>query len=505
MPPKGSGGKRASASPSRTPSKRVRGSPPDAIDDVNTHRSLRSHNLSPSRRRASSPDDSEVVNEDGGVEIKMSEGKYGGPHGDEEEGPDTEEAVTNSEASPVQHLTRLVQDLQDRDRRMAGLIDTLFAQNQNLRAQLAVPEQKGHQQRVESSDSKQPVITVTTTNEAQPTTFSSFSSPLPTVSSNVKKLVQKKLEKFKSWQPSTSPDAVKVLTWLSRYELWVSNAGGTEQHMLELVGEHLDGTAFDWYRNLPSTNGAKTSWPKFKMAIRNQFQPMLPLMVVTQRLRDCKKLKNESYQQHLTRFQNILSDLPTGTISDAMLIQHYLETLDVAVRFGMRTRHAASLDSTTSPPTIAQLSEWAMSIERDLQELNEKDKDGHSFVRKSSGNEVTHHVPTQTTSTTTTTPATSISSTPRFPQGVSPNYKGKHPDLNYQYRGPQSQSRGAGAKRTTSPPPTQTPPATNATPSTSGTPNSARVCFGCGQPGHYRNYCPLKGQQGGQMKKEGQK
>ena len=435
---------------------------------------------------------------------------------------DSKEDSSDAEPYTQKDLMRMVVSLQSH-------MDTLVAQNKGLMEQAAAAREdltmrdaaynelltelatyrEQAQRRRQSGVASHLITPAVTLNVAQvqttvaePTGTSSFSPP-PTVSAEVRKQVQKKLEKFQPWQPSPSADATRLVTWLSRYELWVRNAGGDEQLMLEFIGEHLDGPAFDWHRHLSSTSEAKTSWPKFKDAIRDQFQPSLPLTVVTQRLHECTKSKQESYPQHLTRFQHILADLPPGTLSSVMLHQIYLRNIDRDVRYELRSRHQSSLNSVASPPSVAELCQWAMAVEHDLTELHDRPNTSH---KPAGSGDTLHHVSTQTSSTTTTTTAPSTSSTPRLPN-VSANYKGKHPDPNYpQHRGHSSTTGGIGAKRTISPPPLQAPPASNPSnvaSSTSGHAHLARTCYNCGQPGHYRHNCPLpRGQQGIQAKRE---
>ena len=171
---------------------------------------------------------------------------------------DSKEDSSDAEPYTQKDLMRMVVSLQSH-------MDTLVAQNKGLMEQAAAAREdltmrdaaynelltelatyrEQAQRRRQSGVASHLITPAVTLNVAQvqttvaePTGTSSFSPP-PTVSAEVRKQVQKKLEKFQPWQPSPSADATRLVTWLSRYELWVRNAGGDEQLMLEFIGEHL--------------------------------------------------------------------------------------------------------------------------------------------------------------------------------------------------------------------------------------------------------------------------
>ena len=213
---------------------------------------------------------------------------------------------------------------------------------------------------------------------------------------------------------------------------------------------------------------------------------------------------------HLARFMRILSDAPLHSLQKMVVIEAYLGCLDPLMKFEVKSRHSSELNynDDNQLPSLTQLCQWAKECDDDIRALRRSGE--HAIVvtpvsrphAQPGGSGLVHHVSTQTTSTMGTSSVPSSSSTPRSFAGVSPNYKGKNPDPNYQPRGPKTQQGGADSKGTASPPPSQTPPVTAPVHSTGSTGFNAPRCYNCGHPGHLRNNCPAPKGQGGQVKRE---
>lgn len=300
----------------------------------------------------------------------------------------------------------------------------------------------------------------------------------------------KKSVKGMVWQPSASSDAVKISTFLRRFEQSVLSEGGNDGHMLKLIGLHLTGQAFEWYGVLPEGCPALSSWDEFKNRITKQYHPKLPFNLIHQRLKDCKKGQHESYTTHLLRFTNHVEDLEHNSLSHINLLNIYLDTLpaDVAwevnsiYRVQLEVSVGASAASDQNSPGLAEVCAWAAAIDQNLVQYRQ---------RSSSQGTSTPKTPVTTPSTPSplTTPPATFTPVP----GVSPNYRGKNPKSNYQH--PHSKPAASGGTSTGTPPISggtgPAPPPVFPVLPPGGVKRESGLCFNCAQPGHRARHCPL--------------
>jgi Ty3 transposon capsid-like protein/Zinc knuckle len=277
----------------------------------------------------------------------------------------------------------------------------------------------------------------------------------------------KKAVKELLWQPS-SP--VKISTYLFLFESRIKSEGGTSKQMLELIGQHLTGAALDWFRLLPPSCATLSSWDRFKVDIEKEYHPKLPFSTAMKNLQACKKMNHETYNAHLLRFNNCYVELEANSISHQSLLDTYLHCLPPNVSYELKRSHRVQLEASPGhsrvPPTVAEVSAWAASIDDDMKQL----------------------------AGATSTP-TATSSIP----GVSPNYRGKHPKPYYpQGTGPAAFPPGTTSHAAVIPsasekitPAVVVTPSPLTTPTANQTRTAAVQCFNCGQYGHFKINCTL--------------
>jgi hypothetical protein len=66
-----------------------------------------------------------------------------------------------------------------------------------------------------------------------------------------------------------------------------------------------------------------------------------------QRLRDCHKLKTETYSAHLIRFHRLLAEIDVNSLSQPSVLDAYLHTLDHDVMFEVGRSYRDRLDAPT--------------------------------------------------------------------------------------------------------------------------------------------------------------
>jgi Ty3 transposon capsid-like protein len=248
------------------------------------------------------------------------------------------------------------------------------------------------------------------TSVTSPTTANTTTSP------EVMKDIKKAVRNLK-WKPSSSSDAVRVSTFLEQYENIVEIEQGTPRDMLQLIGQRLEGPAFEWYRLLPLGCQAVSSWDNFKMAMIKEYEPPLSFSVGFQRLQDCKKAHNETYNAHLLRFTRHVRDMEANSLSHSTVVNFYLESLDPHVAFEVRRSYRAQIEVPISrfpadkqnTPTLAEVCSWAASADAALVGVQRSLKKTTTNINSSASS---------TVSNPSLTPVTVSATTP----GVSPYY-----------------------------------------------------------------------------------
>jgi hypothetical protein len=325
--------------------------------------------------------------------------------------------------------------------------------------------------------------------------------------------LKKALRGLPLWQPSIATDAVTVSTYLFQYETRLKSESATSQQMLELVSQYLTGAALEWYRVLSPGCVALSSWDDFKETITKEYQPELPFSVAFQRLSDCKKLANESYNAHLLRFNKAYSELARDAISHVSTLDTYIRCLDPVIRREVnRTHHVelakasqlrrhAEKTPTVKSPTLAEVCQWAVAAEDVLTDRTGSQLQTTLPPKTSSATSTSS---TYTATTTGANPTRNHQSTAAAPTmvvpGVSPNYRGKNPDPYYQQnRAAASRNAPSFSSSLPSSSSSQSRPAPATAPNSAAiqeqTGNSTRPpieCYTCHKLGHISRNCPTR-------------
>ena len=337
-----------------------------------------------------------------------------------------------------------------------------------------------------------------------PTTSALPSTPTTVTEAPLIATLRKALTRLAAtpWQPVVvkTTDTVKLATFLARFENCIQVENGTPQQMLRLIPSCITGQAFEWWKLLTDDDPAKNSWNEFKDAMVQHFEPRVPLQVVLQSLRTCRKNMQETYNVHLIRFNGHLQEMKAGSMSNVTVIATYLDCLDPDVVFNMRTTHHQDLEDMGTNVTLAQVCVWASTAEQRLRSLASSRKSALSLPISG------HH-----SHNGAVFPSRPFESMPSSPSplalpSVSPNYQGKNPNPNF--RANQSKNPAAAPQQGMVPPTAATAgsgtfrPGPASANNTSGTGTSVKSqltgaaalhCYGCGQTGHFKRNCPHKG------------
>lgn len=318
-----------------------------------------------------------------------------------------------------------------------------------------------------TSSSSPPLSTLTTIPP------SSSPSPASTLIRDIKKSV-----KGMTWQPmsKSGPDTIRIRTFLKLFEAKVRSEGGTEEHLMKLIGLHLSGQAFEWFSLLAKDSPVLRSWDSFKERIIKEYQPKLPFSTVNQRLKDCKKLPQEDYNAHFLRFTHILEDFEPNSLLHDALVDTYLGTLNPEVALAV-TNTLRIMDGAKSAG-LGEISAWAASADQDLNNYRVTD-----HYRASTPKTQAAHA----ASSTPTIPTITVSTVGTQIPGVSSNYKGKKPDPNYRHKNSQQAGQPPAQGGPVKPPIAPTFPALPP----GGVKIESGLCFNCNQAGHIAKHCPL--------------
>ena len=304
------------------------------------------------------------------------------------------------------------------------------------------------------------------------------------------------LLKMKQYEPSAaSTQAGKgsepetAVQFCQRYRRWMTSE--TPATMLKFVGMILHGDAASWYDTLTKLKpspAALVSWDAFEKALVSQFDQKLSFSVAQRQLQQTKKLANETYAQHMLRFDRARGRLPANAMTHYAAVDAYLGTLDTTVSRQVKLTYQRELANISSDekgdtPSLVDISQWAM----DCQQALEDDGRGQLPTTPSK------FAPTQTAATSIFAPAATLGPGSEFTSTspwVSPNYRGKNPKAGYPQQfmqtTPTSSTSMAGAPAGT----------VGSVPNSGGPPSQPyrgqgqRVCFGCQQPGHIKANCP---------------
>jgi hypothetical protein len=327
------------------------------------------------------------------------------------------------------------------------------------------------------------------------------------------------LKAVKSWDAVAGADDDWAVDFLDHYEIVMRHHNVEAGDQLNSIGVALTGTAFHWYSQLPKDSPALQSWPAFREAMIKRFDPQVSFDIAEMQLVQTVKKSSETYPQHLHRFRKACRWIPGHQMPLASIISKYLGTLDFTVSAQIRASHQTELswlNMADCPLSLELVSEWALSAQMLIDEWQQRRGSSLSNnVRSSSTTSAStsmNFVSGGVTGPTSLSWMPAAGSTPTLSSttpGVSPYYRGKHPDPNFRKRksyqttaagswssgsaGPGSAAAVVSAVPPSGPANTGQPPsAAPAAAAQAARPSwqETRSCHGCGQLGHIRPYCP---------------
>ncbi|CAF1131542.1 unnamed protein product [Didymodactylos carnosus] len=170
-----------------------------------------------------------------------------------------------------------------------------------------------------------------------------------------------KFEDFSSFNPKTFSGRDNVSNWIADIEQKFITAKWPDHLRLEYISQFLTNEAKQWYKEQKNNI---TTWPQFKIEIKNAYTSTYEVNLAFQRLKNYKQTSSQSIKQYYADIIKLCTDADPQ-MSEQTKLQHLIANLKPSVKIKIIEKN---------PKTTSDFLKLAKNIE-DLETLISRDPD----------------------------------------------------------------------------------------------------------------------------------